>query len=202
MLDPAEIAPAKLRPLLRPLLRREYDRLVDLGVFGDQRIELLRGHLVEMSPQGDEHSDAVWWLCHHLSRLLDPAHWEVRPQLPFAATADSEPEPDIYVTRHRRRRGHPRIAELVIEVAKSSLRIDRVIKRSIYAEARVPEYWIIDVNARSIEVFTNPKAGDYTKVVEVDRSGILRPKHVPNVRLIVANIPGFGKRRARRSSRG
>jgi Uma2 family endonuclease len=189
MLDPADIAPAKLRPLLR----REYDRLVDLGVFDDQRIELLRGQLVEMSPQGEEHSDAVSWLCHHLSRMLDPVDWEVRPQVPFAATSDSEPEPDVYVTRarrHRPRRGHPRIAELVIEVSKSSQRIDRTVKRHIYAEAKVPEYWLVDVEARIIEVFTEPKAGDYTRVRQVSR-GMLRPKHVPGVRIAIAEIPGL-----------
>jgi Uma2 family endonuclease len=190
MLDPAEIARARIRPLRR----REYDQLIELGAFQDEPIQLLRGQLVEMSPQGEEHADALSWLCHRLSRGLDLEHWEVRPQVPFAATDDSEPEPDIMVTRRRRRRGHPKIAELVIEVSNTSLLIDRTIKRSIYADAKVPEYWIVDVNARVIEVFTNPKSGDYAKVVEVDRSGVLRPKHVPGVRFAVADIPGFGKR--------
>jgi len=194
MLDPAALT----RATIRPLRRREYDQLIELGAFQDEPIQLLRGQLVEMSPQGEEHADALCWLSHYFSRLLDPAQWEVRPQVPFAATDDSEPEPDILITRHRRRRGHPRIAELVVEVSNTSLVIDRTIKRSIYAEAKVPEYWIVDVNARLVEIFTNPKARDYTKVVEVDRSGILRPKHVPGVRLVVANIPGFGKRRSRR----
>jgi Uma2 family endonuclease len=195
MLDPAQIAPAKIRPLLR----QEYDRLVDLGAFRDERIELLRGHLVEMSPQGLPHADTVSWLCHFLARALDQARWEVRPQVPFAATADSEPEPDIAVTRHvRSRRSHPNKASLVIEVADSSLLRDRTIKREIYAEAGVPEYWIVDVLSRTIEVFTKPERGSYTRSKTFDHTAVLRPRRVPGVELVAADIPGFAPRRRRR----
>jgi len=189
MLVPADVAPAKLRPLLRS----EYDQLVDLGAFVDQKIELLRGQLVEMSPQGEEHGDAVWWLGHHLSRMLDPRDWEVRTQLPFAATSDSEPEPDVFITRgrrHRSRQGHPSVAELVIEVARSSQRLDRTVKRRLYAEANVPEYWIVDVHARVVEIFTQPADGDYLQVRQV-ASGFVEAMHVPGVRIAVDHIPGI-----------
>ena len=85
MLDPELLAPEKIRGLLRS----EYDQLVELGVFANQRIELLRGQLVEMSPQESPHANRVWWLGHKLSRLLHMRHWEVRVQLPFAASIDS-----------------------------------------------------------------------------------------------------------------
>jgi Uma2 family endonuclease len=193
MLDPELLAPEKIRGLLRS----EYDRLVDLGVFEDQRIELLRGQLVERGPQKRPHADAVWWLAHTLSRKLDIRHWEVRPQLPFAATDDSEPEPDIMITRRVRRGHHPTTASLLIEVAESSVRKDRTIKRDIYAEAGVPEYWVVDVASWTVEVYTGPSAKGYLESKRVKHGGTLRPKHVPGVVIRVRDIPGFAPKRHR-----
>jgi Uma2 family endonuclease len=195
MLDPAQIAPAKIRPLMR----REYDRLVDQGWFRRERIELLRGQLVEMSPQGMPHSDVACWLGHYLSRALEMRYWEVRQAMPFAATDDSEPEPDITVTRHlRRRRSHPTTAALLIEVADSSLLRDRTIKHEIYAEAGVPEYWIVDVKSRTVEVLTKPERGRYARTQTFDHTAVLCPKRVPGVSIRIAEIPGFAPKRRRR----
>jgi len=178
-------------------MRSEYDELVNLGFLIGEPIELLRGQLVEMSPQKDPHGDAVWWLGHRLSRLLDMRYWEVRQQLPFAATDDSEPEPDIFVTRHVRRDDHPTTARLLIEVAESSLRKDRTIKHEIYAEAGVPEYWIVDVKNRVVDVYTKPSPKGYLETKRVGRGGTLRPRHVPGVAIRVRNIPGFAPKRRR-----
>jgi Uma2 family endonuclease len=151
-----------------------------------------------MSPQESPHANAVWWLSHKLSRLLDMRHWEVRPQLPFAATIDSEPEPDITVTRHvRARREHPTAASLLIEVAESSIRKDRTIKREIYAEAGVPEYWVVDVNSWVIDVYSKPSPNGYLESRHVGRGGTLRPRHVPGVAIRVRDIPGFAPKRRR-----
>src|SRR5690242_20819821 len=94
MFDPAVIAPERIRPISR----REYDRMVELGMFEDEKLELLRGTLVTMSPQKWPHAVVVEWLTEKLIRGLDPAY-SVRPQLPFAADEWSEPEPDIAVIR-------------------------------------------------------------------------------------------------------
>ena len=194
MLDPELLAPEKIRGLLRS----EYDELVKLGVFEDQRIELLRGQLVEMSPQESPHANAVSWLGHKLSRLLHMRHWEVRVQVPFAASIDSEPEPDITVTRHvRDRDDHPTTASLLIEVADSSIRKDRSIKREIYADAGVPEYWVVDLTTWTIDVFTKPARSGYLLVERFDRNGTIRSKRVPNVVIRVRDIPGFTPKRRR-----
>jgi len=130
---------------IRPLRRVEYDRLVELGVFGkDDKIELLRGALVEMSPQGSQHADCAGVLMTLLIRMLGDRA-SVRAHSPFAATEDSEPEPDVGVYPPRRYAGaHPKTAFLVVEVAESSLRKDRGLKSEIYAENGVPEYWIVE----------------------------------------------------------
>lgn len=174
MLDHDVLAPERIRPLLR----LEYERLVELGVFEDERIELLRGQLVEMSPQGEAHATITAWLHAALVRALDSSY-EVRSHSPFAATDDSEPEPDVSVSLRRRRRAyHPSKALLLIEVAESSLRKDRVIKSGIYAENEAPEYWIVDVRARCVHVYTHPRDGKYTVTRRVGRGGVLRPLRV------------------------
>lgn len=169
---------------IRPLKRSEYDKLVDQDAFVDERIELLRGFLVEMSPQKTPHTYAVT----KLNKLLLPAiggRGEVRIQMPFAATDDSEPEPDVaIVPPGDYLDGHPTKAFLIVEVAESSLRIDRVEKAPLYAEARVPEYWIVNLRDRVFEVHTQPRAGRYARV---RKAGVTEKLAVPGFpRLSVA----------------
>ena len=173
---------------VRPLRRREYDHLVRLGVFADERIELLRGQLVRMSPQGAPHASITAWLGRKLGRALDES-FEVRQHSPFAASDDSEPEPDVSVSRARKRGYyHPSKALLLIEVAESSLRIDRHIKAAIYAENGAPEYWIVDLSARAVWAFTEPAGGAYRSVERLGRRATLRPTRLPQIALSIADL--------------
>ncbi len=100
---------------IRKLSRREYDKLVDLGVFEDERVELLRGMLVTMSGQGGPHSAITSWLAQRLTRLLDES-FDVRAHSSYAATEDSEPKPDISVSRRAPGNfAHPDAALLLID---------------------------------------------------------------------------------------
>ena len=183
--DPELIAPERLRLLSR----REYDQLVELGWFHDEPIELLRGMLVTVSPQSWLHAAAVSFLNEQLVLQLAGRH-AVRPQLPFAADDWSEPEPDLAVARKDpARREHPGELLLLIEVAHSSLRLDRGLKRAIYAEVGVPEYWIVDVNERTVEVHTRPVDGRYSSVQMLRDGDVLRPTLLPEVSIRVAEIP-------------
>jgi Uma2 family endonuclease len=102
---------------LRPLTRREYDELVDLGWFEGEPIELLRGMLVEMTPQGGEHSDLAAWFAQQFSSKLAFDKFDIRAHSPYAATDDSEPEPVVQISRKPKPHGqHPTSALLVIEV--------------------------------------------------------------------------------------
>lgn len=159
-------SPKQDEPLrIRPLRRVEFDRLVETGVFDeDEHIELLGGALVAMSPQGDTHSDCASILMTMLVRAVGNRA-SVRAHSPFAAGEYSQPEPDVAVYPPRTYgRGHPDNALLIIEVADSSLRQDRGIKSEIYAEAGVPEYWIVDLVHRAVEVQTAPAHGHYTRM--------------------------------------
>lgn len=184
MLDPELLQPETVRPLAR----REYDQLVELGVFEDERVELLRGVLVTMSPQGAAHSGLTAWFGKRII-LATQGAYDVRMHSPFAADDYSEPEPDVLVSLpddapyH-----HPTKLLILIEVADSSLRKDRRVKLPIYAEAGVPEYWIVDVNAQVIDVHTQPVDGVYTSVVRLQHEGVLRPVAVPGVEIEVSSI--------------
>ena len=187
MLDLEDLEPCGLRPLRRS----EYDELVKLGVFDGEKVELLRGMLVTMSPQGTPHARLVIWLTRRLIKTLDDS-FEVRPGLPFAASDDSEPEPDLMVTRDDPTRpDHPSTALLLIEISDSSLRKDRKVKLPLYAEAGVPEYWIINVSRRgelAVEVYTAPTPTGYAQVATLRDGDVLRPLHLP-LELAVADLP-------------
>lgn len=173
---------------VRPLRRQEYDQLVALGAFADERIELLEGQLVPMSPIGPPHSSAV----QVLTELLLPAllgRAKVFSQSPFAALDSSEPEPDVAVVPigdyHQK---HASEAYLIIEVAESSLARDRDQKQRIYARAGVFEYWIVNVEGRCVEVHREPGSDGYAvrEVVGYERS--LAPRAFPDVVVEVKRI--------------
>jgi Uma2 family endonuclease len=188
VLDPDLLAPERIIPRRRLLSRRAYDQLVERGVLDDERLELLRGRLVTMSPQGVAHSFVTGALAQRLSRTLDESY-RVLVHSPFAATDDSEPEPDISVSRRgRRARYHPSKALLLVEVAKSSLREDRIVKAEIYARNRAPEYWIVDLATKSIFVHTDPARSAYRSIVKLRRRDVLRPALLPEVAISVADV--------------
>ena len=186
MLDLPALAPERIRRLSR----LEYDRMVDLGMFEDERVELLYGVLVAMSPQGAPHATITAWFQRELTLALGRS-FEVRGHSPFAATEDSEPEPDISVSPLASQRAHPSTALLVIEVSESSIRKDREIKTRLYAEAGVPEYWIVDLTGNEIvvEVHTDPSPQGYRLIELMGPGRILRPTQLPGVAIAVADIP-------------
>ena len=173
---------------IRPLKRAEYDRLVQLGEFEGEHIELLEGQLVQMSPIGPPHSSAVQKLTALVvSGLLNRA--TVRIQSPFAALDTSEPEPDVAVVPLGEYDDeHPTSALLIIEVAESSLRHDRGIKQRIYARAGVPEYWIVNIPEKCVEVYSEPTADGYRQCMKVDHDGSLSPQAFPDLELAVRQI--------------
>jgi Uma2 family endonuclease len=190
MVDSMRLDPELLRTeTVRPLSRREYDKLVELGAFENEHVELLEGVLVVMSPQGGPHAGVTAWLARVLGRQLDWSY-DVRSHSPFAATDHSEPEPDVSVSRKAASFvEHPSTALLLVEVSASSLDKDRGVKLPIYAASGVPEYWIVDLNTRTIEVYTEPGAGAYGRVERYGQRDVLRPTHLPAVAIAVDDVP-------------
>jgi Uma2 family endonuclease len=141
--------------------RAEYERLIEVGVFRPgEPLELLGGELIVSEPQGSAHYTAIGLVEDALRAALG-ADWLVRSQGPIALDPESEPEPDIAVAPGGRRdygREHPSRAALVVEVAESSLILDRERKGSLYARARLEDYWILNLVDRVLEVYRRPIA--------------------------------------------
>jgi Uma2 family endonuclease len=139
--------------------RAEYDRLIELGVLHeDEPIELLGGQLIVAEPKSSPHATSVRLTAQALRRAFGPG-WLVLVQDPIALDDESEPEPDIAVVAGAERDyrdAHPGEAALVVEVALSSLAFDRRHKGSLYARARVADYWIVNLVDRVVEVRRRP----------------------------------------------
>jgi len=144
---------------LRHWNREEYLKMGDAGVFAPgERVELIEGEIITMTPQKSPHSAAVR-LVQEALRGLFGAGFDVRPQLPLALGPDSEPEPDCAVVRGSVRdyvESQPTTAVLAVEVADSTLDFDRGPKGTLYAKGGIPEYWIVNLIDRVLEVYRDP----------------------------------------------
>jgi Uma2 family endonuclease len=137
----------------------DYHRMTEVGILGeDDRVELLEGVIVEMSPQGPRHAKLIQRLCDPTFASVPPDRI-VRCQLPLTFGRDSEPEPDVSIVRRADAASdisHPTTAALVFEVAGESLQKDRLTKSALYAGAGIPEYVIVNVEQGCLEVQRDP----------------------------------------------
>lgn len=162
----------------------EYHRLAQLGILApEERVELIEGQIVPMSPKGPLHSATTQCAADYLRVLLAQA--AVRIQEPIQL-GTSEPEPDIAVVRTHPRQyadRHPNAEDvfLVVEVADSSLQYDREQKARIYARAGLADYWIIDVQERRVFVLREPGPAGYGREDLYPQETILAPLAFPQV---------------------
>jgi len=177
--------------------RVEYDKLIETGFLGPgDKIELLGGQLCVSEPQNNPHATAISLGLEAIRHALAPG-WHVRVQLPIALDDESEPEPDLAVVSGGPRdyADHPSRPALVVEVADSSLALDREHKGSLYARARLPEYWIVNLVDRVLEVHreSGPDAGApygwaYRVVLTLGPDEHVTPLAAPSARLLVADF--------------
>jgi Uma2 family endonuclease len=150
---------------LKRITAAKYDRMVEAGIFTpDDRIELIEGYLVDKMGQNEPHAYAIARLMKLLIiHLKSP--WELRVQAPVLLSGDSVPEPDLAVVRGPLRRylttNRPTAPDigLIIEVSDSTLDQDRGIKQKIYARDHIPQYWVVNLVDKIVEVYTQPRAG-------------------------------------------
>jgi Uma2 family endonuclease len=127
-----------------------------------------------------------------LNDLLTPrlaGRARVRIQLPLGVGADGEPEPDVaIVPLADYSRAHPETAHLVTEVAESSLTTDRLIKTQLYARGSIPEYWLVDLEGRVVEVFRRPEGAAYASVIRIGEAGTVSPLAFPDLVVSVREL--------------
>ena len=165
---------AEMLPLEAPIHRLSFDDVItmyDSGVLGpEERVELIDGVLVDMSPTGPAHSTFVARLTRHFVRALEH---EVRVQDTFRIRGGFF-QPDLMVVDRPAPTDQPTTAYLVIEVSVTSQRHDR-FKASRYAEAGVDEYWIVDEPARIVIVHRRPRESGYREVVALGFGAAIEP---------------------------
>src|SRR5262245_48935979 len=179
------VMPTKLERRRRLFTRKEYHRMGEVGILKPkERVELIHGEIVEMSPIGPRHIAFVNSL-NELLVLRLGGRALVSVQNPVALDEYSEPEPDLAVLRRRDNYKHAEPATedvlLLIEVADTSLAYDRRVKLELYAEAGVPEYWVIDAAAEIIEVHREPGPGGYTVSQRMAGEAVIAPAAFPDV---------------------
>ncbi len=196
-----DIAPATARPPTRraasaglpqrwPVTVEAYHALAAAGVLApEERVELVNGQILAMSPVGGPHIALVSRLTMHFAGLaaqISPRPFDVLVQSPLALGPRDEPEPDLALVRPG---GSPRevpqasAALLVVEVAEATLRFDRGPKRTRYARAGVPEVWVVDVVGGTVEVARGPIPADggYAEIRRLGPGDALRVAALPDV---------------------
>jgi len=178
--------------------RVRYDRLVEAGVFGpEDRGALLDGLLVAREPKGGRDGTAVALVRAALEKAFGRAYY-VREEKPLALDEQSEPEPDVVVVPGRPRDyrdAHPSQPVLVVEVADTSLALDRLRKGGLYARAGIADYWVVNLIDEVLEVYREPVRapsghGDwkYDSVRLLRRNAVVTPLAAPRARIRVSGL--------------
>jgi Uma2 family endonuclease len=173
----------------------EYHQMVRAGILKeDDRVELIEGEIVEMTPIGPRHAVCVAGLTDHFVRSL-ATRAVVWAQSPIRLGVRSEPQPDVALVEPPRTRygdAHPGPEDvlLIIEVADTTVEDDRLRKIPLYARAGIPETWLVNLPGEAVEVYRNPAPDGYRQVLAVRRGQSLAPLAFPDVTLAADEILG------------
>ncbi len=185
--------PASVQPVTLPITTEQYETLVNAGAFDGStgQIELIHGRIVQMNPQGPGHADPIdfltEWSVENVQR-----RYTIRVEKPIRIPEYlSSPEPDIaWATRRRYNMQHPgpKDIHLLIEVSKSSSTFDRTEKLRLYAEAKIVEYWQVDIPSRVVTVHREPDGEMFRAVQSYTESDTIHPLCLPDATLTLATL--------------
>ena len=190
-------APAPATPATGPERRKftvaEYYRLAEAGILlPDERVQLIDGEIIVMPPIGPLHATTVGrWHRVFNQRIEGP--YSIHSQSPIRIGDGSEPEPDVAIVRFREddySSAHPGPADvlLVIEVSNTTLAFDREVKVNLYADAQIPETWLMNLPDDCIEGFTEPGPEGYARHVVYRRGDRIAPAALPDVEFAVDDL--------------
>jgi Uma2 family endonuclease len=171
--------------------RADYERLVAAGVFGPgDRVELLEGEIIEMSPEKSRHAATVDLALEALRSAFGSSH-TIRVQHPLAVSTSSEPQPDLAVVEGTARDyvdRHPDSAALVVEVSDTSLEYDRRKKARVYAQAGIADYWIVNLVESVVEVHRDPGNEGYGTIARLGSGETVSPLAARAATIAVGNL--------------
>lgn len=171
----------------------DYHRMIAAGILDNRQVELLNGEIIEMSPEGPAHANLSSNVADDLRGLLGNRAkvWEGHP---ITLPNHSEPEPDIAIV-HRRTVGysqhHPYPEHIfwLIEFVHSSLVKDLEHKSNLYAEAKIPEYWVVNLQKLQVVVFRSPIDNRYSSMQTLDND-IICPLAFPDISIAINRLLG------------
>jgi Uma2 family endonuclease len=168
-----------------------YHKMIETGILVDRRVELIEGLILEMSPEGTEHTYFEENLTKKLEQLTQKRAY-VRENKPITLS-NSEPEPDIAVVelpRSQYLEHHPYADNilLLVEVSKSTLDYDTSVKKKIYAQENIPEYWVVDVKGRKLITYRFPSSNDYQQTTEWLSGTTISPLAFPDIKINISDI--------------
>ena len=181
------------KPIRHLLTTHDFHRMGEVGIFSeDDRVELIEGELIDMAPIGSLHAGTVMRLTSLFNQALD-GRAILSPQNPVLLAERSEPQPDIAVLRNRAdfyRNFHPAPEDilLLVEVADTSLDYDRDIKMPLYARHGIPEVWLVDLNARHLEVHRHPTRRGYRELLRPENSESVALSMLPGVSISLDDL--------------
>ena len=181
------------KPVRHLLTTHDFHKMGEAGIFGaDDRIELIEGELIDMAPIGSLHAGTVMRLTRLLTQAL-AGRAILSPQNPVWLADRSEPQPDIAVLRNRAdfyRNSHPGPEDvlLLMEVADTTLSYDRDVKIPLYARHGIPEVWLVDPNAQSLEVYRQPKKEGYRELLRPENSESVALSRLSDVSIALADL--------------
>jgi Uma2 family endonuclease len=160
-----------------------------MGVFEGRHAMLIDGVILEQGAMTPPHAITLGLVADAL-RTAFGSGWRIRTQSPLVLGEDLDPEPDfaVIVATPRGSSGHPTTAELVVEVADSSLDFDTNDKRLLYAKAGIREYWVVDINGRRLLVLRDAQAGDYASQQALGPADAVAPLAAPAAAVRVADL--------------
>lgn len=182
------------RAFARPWLftAAEYYRMAEVGILAeDDRVELIEGEILEMSPIGVRHAAVIDKVAALVRDRVSGVI--VRVQNPVHLSERSEPQPDLLLLRAREdfySTAHPRPQDvlLLIEVADSSVMYDRNLKIPLYARSGVREVWLVDLVTNAVEVHASPTAAGYSRMQRFERGETVISAHLPELRIDAADM--------------
>lgn len=175
-----------------PLSTEQYLRMIDAGVFdSSDKVELIGGFITPMAPVGPEHNGSLFELTKFFAPVAE--RFVIAVQATVAVSEGQVLEPDFALLTPRADKymtALPRAADvlLVIESAASSIKSDRHVKLPIYAAAGIPEYWIVDLNDKTLEIHREPVGDGYAHRLKLTGNDVASPLACPEVTLRVGSL--------------